>query len=114
MSDKNITATGRAINDDYKRSPGKFRLTFDSMKSPFAGFYWIVRVGEIESGETQYPWAIVSVPFQTSVFVLARDVKIFRTQYQEAVLQMLEDLGFKFFFNKPIETFHGPKCTYGK
>ena len=99
-------ATGRAINDDYSHAPGKFRLTFDSVKSPLAGFFWIVDLGEIEPGQSQYPYAVVSVPFQTSLFILARDVDKFRLKYKDLVLKIVENKGFVYFLNKPMETYH--------
>jgi hypothetical protein len=52
------------------------------------------------------------VPFQTSLFILARDVDEFRENYKESVLRLVEELGFTYFFNKPIETYHSSECAY--
>eukprot|EP01032_Pedospumella_encystans_P026244 gene26244-29642_t len=90
----------------------EFRLTFDAVKSPVAGFFWIVYLGAIEPGQTQYPYAIVSVPFQTSLFILARDVEEFRLKYKDVVLELVKDMGYTYFFNKPIETYHSAACNY--
>jgi len=79
---------------------------------PFAGFYWIVKLGDIEPGQTQYPYAIVSVPFQTSLFILARDVDEFRLKYKDMVLQLVKDMGYAYFFNVPIETYQSAACHY--
>lgn len=103
---------GRAVNDHLDDSPGEFRVTFDTMDSLFAGFYWIVRLGEIEDGQSQYPWAIVSVPFQTSLFILARDVDEFKRKYEADALVLVRELGYKYFFNKPLETVHSAECKY--
>lgn len=84
----------------------------DKSTLPFAGFYWIVKLGDIEPGQSQYPYAIVSVPFQTSLFILARDVEEFRLKYKDSVLQLVKDMGFKYFFNKPIETYQSEECNY--
>lgn len=105
-------AKGRAINDHFDRAPGEFRLTFDDIKSPIVGFSWVVKVGEVEEGQWQYPWAIVSVPFQTSLFILARDISEFKEKYEAEVLALVHDMGFKHFYNKPIETVHPEDCTY--
>ena len=105
-------ATGRAINNHFLKAPGEFRLTFDAVKSPLAGFFWIVNLGAIEPGQTQYPYAIVSVPFQTSLFILARDVDEFRLMYKDVVLQLVKDMGYTYFFNIPIETYHSAACNY--
>jgi len=76
------------------------------------GFSWVVQVGEPEDGQSQYPWAIVSVPFQTSLFILARDVNEFKEKYEANVLALVQDMGFKHFYNKPVETVHSRDCTY--
>lgn len=78
-----------------------------------AGSYWIIDVGELTSGATQYPWAIVSVPFQAMVWVLARDIDDFKEKFDEPVVQELEQLGFTYFFNKPIKTYQSSThCKY--
>lgn len=121
-------AIGIASNENFNVDPGKFRVSFTtsamssaksvlpfSLFSPFSksfspqGFYWIIDVGDIDTSTTnqlqQYPWAIVSTPFQLLLFVLARDVDEFRSKYEEKVLDRVADLGFTSFFNKPLETF---------
>ena len=105
-------ATGHAINNHFVNAPGEFRLTFDAVKPPLAGFFWIVNLGAFEPGQTQYPYAIVSVPFQTSLFILARDVDEFRMKYKDVVLQLVKDMGYTYFFNIPIETYHSAACNY--
>ncbi len=102
------------MNDNPSEEPGKYKIAFENTSMPsFAGSYWIVKVGEIPSGETLYPWAIVSVPFQTMLWVLARDVDTFNQQYNESVMQTVADLGFTYFFNKPIKTYQSSSgCSY--
>ena len=107
-----VQGIGRATNNHFQDSPGEFRLTMDKSVLPFAGFYWIVKLGDIEPGYTEYPYAIVSVPFQTSLFILARDVDEFRMKYKDVVLQLVKDMGYTYFFNKPIETYHSAACNY--
>lgn len=101
--------TGTATNDNPDDEPGKFKLQFE--ESSNTGDYWILEVGDMVNG--QYPWAIVSTPLCTSLFVLARDVNEFNTVYKDDVLQEVEDLGFTIFINEPIETFQSTLlCTY--
>lgn len=105
--------TGTAVNEEADREPGKYRISMDDSSIPFDGFYWVVAVGEIPSGKTQYPWAIVSVPFQTSLFILARDVDDFKQNYQTTALQIASEKGFTNFFNKPIATYQSTsECQY--
>ena len=107
-----VQGIGRATNNHFQDSPGEFRLTMDKSVLPFAGFYWIVKLGDIEPGYTEYPYAIVSVPFQTSLFILARDVDEFRMKYKDVVLQLVKDMGYTYFFNRPIETYQSAECAY--
>lgn len=104
--------TGTAVNEAADVEPGKYRLAIDQSPIPFDGFYWVVAVGEIPLGQTQYPWAVVTVPFQTCLFILARDVEDFKQNHQATVLQLVEDKGFNNFFNKPIATYQSSQCNY--
>lgn len=104
---------GTATNDNPKEDPGKFSLVFDNMPTPVPGSYWIVKVGDIPEGEDKYPWAIVSAPFQVMLWILARDVDSFGENYEQELLNVVEELGFTYFFNKPIKTFQSSsECQY--
>ncbi|KAJ1405084.1 hypothetical protein B484DRAFT_404554, partial [Ochromonadaceae sp. CCMP2298] len=108
-------ATGTATNNMPLLFPGKYRLSLTSSDvdaGTIDGFYWILETGDIEPGETQYPWAIVTTPGQVQLFVLSRDPDTFREKYKELVLQRLKDRNFVFPYNKPIETVHTPECNY--
>lgn len=94
--------------------PGKYNIVIGTgtETAPTPGPYWIVAVGQIPEHQSLYPWSIVSTPYETSLFILARNVSEFQSTYQEAVLNLAEDLGFRFFFNKPLETYQGTDCKY--
>lgn len=92
--------------------PGKYALVLGTGKSANSGSYWIVELGEIPPGEKSYPWSIVSTPYETSLFILARNVREFRDKYEQFVLDRAEKLGFKYFFNKPIPTYQEDDCNY--
>lgn len=51
-----------------------------------------------------YAWAVVSDPFELSLFVLARNITTFYAKYNATVFQELEALGFDTFLNTPIPT----------
>lgn len=114
-------------------SPGKFNVEFNDESvggrslHPSSelldvlhfhhGHYWVVALGPLipvtgPGEQQQYAWAVVSVPFGLSVFVLARDVTAFREQYQEEVLDMVKKKGFLLPFNKPLETYQADDCDY--
>ncbi len=80
----------------------------DSAKFP----YWIVALGDIEPQTSSYPWAVVSDPLGIDLFILARDVAQFESQYETAVLELVGDRGFRFEFNKPIKTYQSSDCVY--
>jgi lipocalin len=92
--------------------PGKFTVRVQSGNQTQSFPYWVVAVGTIPPGESMYPWSVVSTPFRTSLFILARNVTQFRTQYQEQVLQLVRRKGFTSSNNKPLETYHGFDCLY--
>lgn len=82
---------------------------------PTIGHYWVVALGPVVAkpdGSNQYDWAVVSTPFETQLFILARDVAFFKANYEAAVLSKVKSLGFDKFFNKPIQTYQGSDCKY--
>jgi len=52
-----------------------------------------------------YAWAVVSDPFELSLFVLARNATTFNALYNATVFDELEKLGFNTLLNTPIPTF---------
>lgn len=40
------------------------------------GNYRVLAVGPLREGTGQYSWAVVSTPFKSSLFILARDVQV--------------------------------------
>lgn len=101
------------IKGDARRTsdPGKFKVKFDNMTRQ--GDYWITAVGQPSADANgSYPWAIVSTPYRTSLYVLARNVQQFRSKYQSTVLQLVEEQGFTQAYNRPLETYQGADCVY--
>merc|ERR1711976_453715 len=75
--------------------------------------YWIVQLGPESFGEEGlYDYAIVTDPFRLFLFVLARDVQGFETNYEAQVLEWLENNGFDSILNYPIKTYHDESCLY--
>lgn len=91
--------------------PGKYEVQFDT-PSYDRGNYWIVALGDIPAGESQYPWSIVSTPFRTTSFILARNVDDFRSVYAKIVFEIARKKGFTSNLNKPLETYQGGDCLY--
>ena len=59
-----------------------------------------------------YQYAIVTDNLQIGLYVLARDVNNFRSQYDKEVLSWLAENGFTHFYNKPVATVQNEKCLY--
>ncbi len=67
--------------------------------------YDIILLGPSTFGEFgAYEYAVVSDPFEISLFVLARDVQSFYQKYNATVFAELEALGFTHFIDKPRQT----------
>lgn len=71
--------------------------------------YVVAAVGPKVDG--MYDYAVVSDPSGETLYVLARDVGRFGEQYEKDVLQLVEDLGFTNFLNKPHKS-NQEGCTY--
>jgi lipocalin len=102
--------TGTALNPFFDTNPGKFYLKFDNM--PQIGYYWITALGTVDNTTNQYPWAIVTVPFGTSLFILFRDIPI-PLNYETEALAKAKEQGFTNYLNKPKKTFQSKtECLY--
>lgn len=62
--------------------------------------YWIIGLGPINA-DGLYDWATVSDAQQETLYVLVRDVKRFRDNYEDDILATLEEQGFTTFLNRP-------------
>ena len=89
--------------------PTHLKVHFDT-GSPVDGQYWIYSFGP--SGTSQYEFAVVSDELKLTLFVLARDPEAFKREFDEDVKALLNALGFKHFWNKPLAVHQGPGCNY--
>eukprot|EP00455_Lapot_gusevi_P006928 TRINITY_DN12986_c0_g1_i3.p1 TRINITY_DN12986_c0_g1~~TRINITY_DN12986_c0_g1_i3.p1 ORF type:complete len:185 (-),score=30.60 TRINITY_DN12986_c0_g1_i3:42-596(-) len=89
--------------------PAKLTVNLNNLP---AGSYWVVALGPSNYGpDNLYAYAVVTDSWQTQLFVLVRDVEMFKLQYDKQVQQILSDLGFVHFWNKPIPIQHDG-CVY--
>lgn len=89
--------------------PGQ--LTVHLQTTNFPAPYWIYELGPETYNGSQYQYSVVSDPFHLTLFVLARNLTTFAMEWQEGVLQRLQQLGFTGFLNKPIATVQ-QNCSY--
>lgn len=103
---------------DTNTSAGE--LTVHLQTTNFPAPYWIFELGPlVEHGSTRgetfskdpqtnngsyYSYSIVSDPFHLTLFVLARNLTDFALNYQDDVIQTLQEAGFTNFLNTPSQT----------
>ena len=74
---------------------------------------WVLKLGpETWGPDKKYQYAVVSDNVRGTLFVLARDPVVFQRDYETEILQFLKEQGFTTFYNKPLNTYHGPDCVY--
>ena len=84
-------------------------LTVDLDGTPAPAPYWVIELGPIIDEE--YDYAIVSDNLRVSLFVLARNIDRFFEEYDEDVLDSIEEMGFDKKYNMPILV-DQTKCTF--
>lgn len=86
--------------------PGQLQVHLQTGSGGGDGFpapYWIYQLGPIgEDGF--YRYSIVSDPLKFTLFVLARNVTEFYSEWDKPVLDWLGENGFNTLFNAPIKT----------
>ena len=94
--------------------PGELKVHFDagSTAPPVDAPYWVLALGPVNSAG-QYDWAIVSDNLSQFLFVLARDVDTFNSEYDSTVLETLKSLQFTG-YKKPLKIYQGTDCVYNK
>ncbi len=101
---------GYAYQPDATK-PGQLKVVFNSGDAaPFPAPYWVLELGPINAAG-QYDYAIVSDNLSAFLFVLARDVATFNSQYKASVSATLKTLGFTG-ISAPIDTYQGADCVY--
>ena len=103
--DKHVSISGFSYCKNNSM-PSKRKLIFENV--PFEGNYWIVKLGPVVN--MKYDYAIVSGPLNNffgtrfSLYVLCRDVKKYKENYEEEVREWCKNNGFKFWWNEYIKT----------
>ena len=92
--------------------PGQFKLYLEGA-GPDEVPYWVVALGPLNA-VNQYDYSIVSDNTGLSLFVLARDAKVFKAKYDAEVQSLMKSLGFTGLFTSPIVTYQGDDCVYEK
>lgn len=78
-------------DSEPKLYPGELMVHLDGV--PHDAPYWVYNLGP-ENDNNYYDWAIVSDPVKLSLFVLARDVDTYYNDYDDEVLEILNQYGF--------------------
>lgn len=99
---------GYAYQVDPTTYPGRLAVVFPF--NPVPGPYWIIKLGPVVGGEYQY--SVVSDDFKLSLFVLTRDVKVFKAQYQTEIREYLQEMGYDGLLDNATVVPQGPQCQY--
>jgi len=91
--------------------PGKFRVQLNASPAPFA--YWVIKLGPVNS-DNLYDYAVATSdnPELKGLYVLARDIQVFKDNYDTEVKAFVEETGFTDYLTEPIATYHGENCLY--
>lgn len=105
LQDGNISVVNTQINmqDEieqifgyayYKNisEPGKLTVHLDGV--PTDAPYWVIRLGEIK--DDMYPYSIITTPSGVSLWVLTRDIDSFFKNYDEEVVDFLNENRFRY------------------
>ncbi|KAK7500460.1 hypothetical protein BaRGS_00008367 [Batillaria attramentaria] len=80
----------------------------------FVAPYWVFKLGpETYGPDGLYQYSLITDNLDATLFVLARDVNTFRTEYQQEVQDFLKQEGFTKFYNMPVATVQTSDCKYG-
>lgn len=91
-------------------SPGSLTVYLQGV--PVGAPYTVFLLGPATYGpQSLYQYAVVSDPFQLSLFVLVRDVSDYFATYDSTVRAWLNNTGFNNILNTPILTTQ-TNCTY--
>ena len=103
LKDGNISIinTQRNINNEFEKitgygyyknisDPGKLTINLEGV--PFDAPYWVIKLGEVMNN--QYQYSVVTSPFGVTLWVLARDVDVFKEKYEQEVVEFLEEQNF--------------------
>ena len=74
--------------------------------------YTVVNEDYEEEVREYYSYSLVSDSRRLSLFVLARDVTEFRSEYENEALDWLAENGFDSPINEPLECYHEDDCLY--
>lgn len=103
--DKNGNLQEIAGHAYYKNASEPGKLTVYLQGTPFDGPYWVVKLGEEKNNHYQY--SIITVPSKISLWVIARNVQDFYTEYAQSVTKYLD--ANKYHYEKIVQD---DNCKY--
>jgi len=74
---------------------------------------WVIQLGPPTYNGSFYQYHVITDSSNKNLFVMARNVKLFKEKFEAAVVQKLEEQGFnKSYWKKLVEEYQGNDCTY--
>jgi len=75
---------------------------------------WVVQLGPPTYNGSLYQYHVVTDTSDHNLFVMARNVTLFKEKFEATVLQTLEQQGFNKSYNILEEEYQGSDCHYPK
>ncbi|XP_066921322.1 outer membrane lipoprotein Blc-like [Clytia hemisphaerica] len=101
---------GTAYQTDAANFPGELIVSFPGTPQSKKANYLVVKLGPEVNGE--YAYTIITSNYKAFTWILARDVKSFRANYEQEALEYLKNNGYNWFWNRPRKVFQGEECIY--
>jgi lipocalin len=79
-------------------------LTVHLQTVEFGAPYWVFELGPATYNGSLYEYSVVSDPFKLTLFILARNLTRFASEWASGVLERLKDAGYTRILNTPIAT----------
>ena len=84
---------------------------------------WVMRTGPVRQYEVineddepedreLYSYSLVTDAQRLNLFVIVRDVAEFEDEFEQEVLEFLDENGFNTPINSPVKLFHSDECQY--
>ncbi|XP_065899621.1 uncharacterized protein [Dysidea avara] len=103
------TIKGYIIRPDDKEQ-GKLKLHLSG--NPVGMNYWVIQLGPPTYNGSLYQYHVITDGSDRNMFVMVRNVTLFKEKFEATVLQKLEQQGFNKSYNKPVAEYQGNDCQY--
>ncbi|KAK7112968.1 apolipoprotein D-like [Littorina saxatilis] len=110
---ESVTGPLDVIHGYATKSSTVGQLSVNLETVPIPAPYWVIKLGPDNYGPNGlYQYSVVTDNLKATLFVLARNVTTFYSDYNDEVMAFLKEQGFNSVLNEPIKTVHDDQCVY--